>query len=83
WAAEKGHYNAVETLLVREDVNPNMLNSEYGQTQLYLSVENGDEVVVKTLLVVNHNMSDTKYSRTPLYWPAQSGPEAVIKILLV
>jgi len=85
WAARNGHEGVVETLLEREDVNPDQADAEFGRTPLSWAAGSGHDGVVKTLLEredVNPNCADIKYSRTPLSLAAERGHEGVVKTLL-
>jgi len=73
----------VKLLLEREDVDPNLPDSN-GRTVLSFAAEWGREVLVRLLLErgnVDPNSSDNN-GRTPLSFAAQRGQEGVVKLLL-
>ena len=85
WTARNGHEGVVETLLEREDVNPDQADGEFDRTPLSWAAGSGHDGVVKTLLEredVNPNRADIKYSRTQLSLAAEGGHEGVVKTLL-
>ena len=85
WATRRGQEEVIKVLLEREDINPNIADTQDGRTPLTLAAESGFEGVLKILLEredVNPNHPDTKFSRTPLSWAAENGHEGVVKILL-
>ena len=84
WGSRKGYEGVVKMLLERGDVNPDQVDTEYGQTPLSLAAENGHKGVVMMLLErgdVNPDQAD-KYRRTPLSWASRNGHEGVVKMLL-
>ena len=85
WAASRGQEDVVKVLLEREDIDPNIADTQDGRTPLTLAAENGHEGLVKLLLErrdTNHDTADTKYGRTPLSWAADCGHKGVVKMLL-
>jgi len=74
----------VELLLRREGVDPNRVDTKYGQTPLSWAAENGHERVVEVLLErndANPELAD-KNGRAPLSWASQNGHEGVVNLLL-
>jgi len=85
WAAIRGHDAVVKMLLERGDVNPNQVDTEYGQTPLWRAALGGYDGVVKRLLEredVDPERPDTRYGRTLISWAAGRGYEGLVKILL-
>jgi len=75
---------AIEALMKREGVDPNLVN-EAGRTSLSLAAEWGDSTIVQALLkyeTMDSNMTD-KHSRTPISWAAiKSGNTRTMELLL-
>jgi ankyrin repeat protein len=82
-AAENGHEEVVELLLVRNDIQVNSKDN-IGHTPLSLAAFNGQEGVVKQLLARNDIQVNLGGSlgRTPLSLAAENGHEGVVKLLL-
>jgi len=56
-------------LLERNDVNPNIADTEYGRTPLWWATQNRHEGIVRMLLERNDispDIADTEYGGTPL-----------------
>ena len=85
WAAARGSEEVVKIFLGREDINPDLADTEYGRTPLWWAARGGHEGMVRMLLQrddVNPDQADTKYCRTPLWWAAEGWHEGIIKMLL-
>ena len=70
-------------LLGRGDVNPDTLDTYFGQTPLSRAANNGREGIVKLLLErkdVNPHSSD-EYGRTPLALAAENRHDRVVELL--
>ena len=85
WAAAEGHEDVVKQLLQLEDIDPNVVDTEYGRTPLWWAAERGHEGVVRMLLEradINLNPADTEHGRTPLWWAAARAHEGIVRMLL-
>ena len=72
-------------LLGQEDINPNTVDTEYGQTPLLWAARGGHKAIVKLLLEredIDPNTGDTRFGRAPLAWAAYEGHEDVVQLLL-
>ncbi|RYP17412.1 hypothetical protein DL765_004542 [Monosporascus sp. GIB2] len=61
------------------------LKDKDDQTPLLRAVRNGQEAIVKLLLITEKadpDSKDSEYGRTPLSWAAGNGHEAIVKLLL-
>ena len=75
----------MKMLLERNDVNPNIADTQYGRTPLWWTARNGHEGIVKMQLErddVDPNIADTQYGRTPLSWATGNRYEGVVRMLL-
>jgi len=71
-------------LLKRNDVYPNVADTECGRTPLWWAAKNGHEDVARMLLKrndVNPQTADAKYHRTPLSWALENGHERIAELL--
>jgi len=71
--------------LEHEDINPDVGDTKYGQTPLWLALWCGHLGVAKLLLDredINPNTADTEYGQTPLWLAVRCGYEAIVKLLL-
>ena len=85
WAAMRGHSGVVKVLLQQEGINPNQIDTEYGQTLLWWAIRRRYFGVVKVLLEredINPNQADTEHGHTPLSWAASKGYSGVVEMLL-
>jgi ankyrin repeat protein len=82
WAAITGHMGVVK-LLLGQDVDVDLMDSEFGQTPLSWAAQNGHEAVIQLLLDKDADVeSKDRSGRTPLSWAAWNGHEAVVKLLI-
>jgi len=85
WAVQNNHADIVRLLLSREDIQPDLPDSE-GQTPLYLACNSGNEEVVGLLLergvAVDPNLQAPWYGFSPLAVAASHRHEGVVKLLL-
>lgn len=83
WAAKQGHDSIVKLLLDRDDIKPDLGNSQ-GRTPLSFAAEHGHAPVVKLLLRQNNVNPNSKdyYDRTPLSFAAEHGHISVVELLL-
>jgi ankyrin repeat protein len=84
WAAENGHYDVVDWILTKDNVDPDIKEGPHSQTPLLRAADNGHEAVVKLLLKtgkVDPNMKNND-SQTPLRLAVKGAHEAVVKLLL-
>jgi len=70
-------------LLTRNGVNPNTVDTVYGETPLSLAAKNGNEGIVKILLERSDVDPGTvnEYGQTPLSWALENGHEQIAKLL--
>jgi len=71
-------------LLKRNDVYPNVADTECGRTPLWWATKNGREDVARMLLKrndVNPQTADARYHRTPLSWALENGHERIAELL--
>ena len=83
WAAKQGHGSIVKLLLDRDDIKPDLENSQ-GRTPLSFAAEHGHIHVVDLLLRQNNVNPNSKdyYDRTPLSFAAEHGHISVVELLL-
>jgi len=84
WAIRRGQDEVVKVLLEREDIDPNVADTQDGRTPLRLAAENGDERLVKMLLErksVRAAMPDNE-NQTPLPLARSKGHDGIVRILL-
>ena len=85
WAVQNSHTDIVRLLLSREDIYPDLPDSE-GQSPLYLACKSGNEEVVRLLLergvAVDPNLQEPRRSFSPLIVAAFHAHEGVVKLLL-
>ena len=80
-----GYEEVVKIFLEREDINPDLPDTEHGRTPLSWAAWNGHEGIVNMLLQredVNPDREDTYYGQAPLSLAAENGHEGVVKMLL-
>ncbi|RFU26745.1 hypothetical protein B7463_g9592, partial [Scytalidium lignicola] len=84
WAAWNGCSDVINLLLEKNNVDPDLKDSQYDRTPLSWAAESGYEVIVKLLLETDKVdvSSKDKYGQTPLLWAAKKGHEAIVKLLL-
>ena len=69
-AAENGREGIARILVERNDVNLNIVDTEYGRTPLSWAAKNGHEGIVRLLLAqsdISPNTVGIKHGQTPLY----------------
>jgi len=84
WATRRGQDEVVKVLLEREDIDPNVADTQDGRTPLTLAAENGDERLVKMLLErksVRAAMPDNE-NQAPLPLARSKGHDGIVRILL-
>ena len=85
WAVQNNHTDIVRLLLSREDIQPDLLDSE-GRTPLYSACDSGNEEVVGLLLergvAVDPNFRKPWDTFSPLTVAAFHAHEGVVKLLL-
>lgn len=84
WAAKNGHDAVVHLLLAKDDVDPDMKDSQSNRTPLSWAAEKGHETIVQLILSkddVNPGLKDVS-GRTPLSWAAEKGYATIVNLLL-
>ena len=85
WAVQNNHAGVVRLLLSREDIQPDLPNSE-GRTPLFLACNSGNEEVVGILLeqgvAIDLNRREPWHAFSPLTAAAFHSHEGVVKLLL-
>ncbi|XP_014555772.1 hypothetical protein COCVIDRAFT_64178, partial [Bipolaris victoriae FI3] len=84
WAAKNGHDAVVRLLLAKDDVDPDMKDSQSNRTPLSWAAEKGHEAIFQLLLDTGNVEIDSKdaFRRTPLSWAAEGGHETIVQLLL-
>ena len=69
----------------RDEIDPDALDTIFGQMPLCWAAENNNEGIANLLLGredVNPNTANTTYGQTPCMWAIGGGHERVVKLLL-
>lgn len=84
FAAVKGKHTEVVKLLLRQQADPNVVESDYGYTPLHSAVGSRSLEIIDLLLRadgINGNALDTS-GRTPMFCAAWDGAEEVVRRLI-
>jgi hypothetical protein len=83
WAAGNGYDIVVNVLLEKDNIDPNLKDTQSGRAPLSWAAENGHDTIVKRLLETGKIEVDSKdkNGQTPLSWAAKNGHEAILKLL--
>ena len=84
WATRRGQDEVVKVLLEREDIDPNLADTQDGRTPHTLAAENGDERLVKILSERKDvcTVTPDNENQTPLSLALSKDHGGVVRILL-